>query len=474
MWNEHFTLNIQQLINGLSLGSIYALIALGYTMVFGVLRFINFAHGDLLMVGAFSGILVITGQSGMLSDSLSVELRALVGVLPLWRKWFLMGVGGLLLLDLLLRMARGKRARLILGHPSLLLPLATAGLVLFLPVLGNASFGPADGAPLDSSAAWLAGVLPWLRWCFPVLPIAVLIVDLTKKREANVLPFLRRPAILVPLLALAAAIYLPWLGVLLGGPSTGALPHMGWAIFVLVTAILVCAGCGISIEQLCYRPLRSRPRITVLITAIGVSLLLESLGQFAFGTQPQAFPQVITVEVASCVQHDVVWGGTQVWSKDLILTTGDIMIMSTTVVLLALLVFIVKFTKIGMAMRALAFNPTACSLMGVNVNFVIGFTFGLGSALAGAAGVMTGLVQNADPLLGVNYGLKAFVAAVVGGIGNLPGAVLGGLLIGVLETFVAGSDSLGTYRDAAAFAVLIVILLVRPAGLLGKNVREKV
>ena len=148
--------------------------------------------------------------------------------------------------------------------------------------------------------------------------------------------------------------------------------------------------------------------------------------------------------------------------------------LATTLVLLVLLTFIVMKTKIGMAMRALAFNPTACALMGVNNNLVISFTFGLGSALAGAAGILISVQQpSIDPLMGIVLGLKAFVAAVFGGIGNLGGAVLGGLLLGVVETLVVGYVS-PTYRDAVAFAVLILILLLRPAGLLGKNVREKV
>ncbi len=484
-------LNIQQLINGLSLGSIYALIALGYTMVFGVLRFINFAHGDLMMIGSFTGIIMITGQMGPLSEALSPDMRSLIGVIPGWRQGFLMLVGGLLLLDVLLLLVRGKRARLFLSRPLLLLPLVTAALVLFLPVFGTATFGTADGTPLDPAANFLTWVLPFARWGFLGLVGVIGLTDLIARFGlGKKVLLLGKPLIYRSLILLAAMIYLPWVGLQLFGPTHGQLPHAGWAIFVLLSAMLVCAGFGISIEQLCYRPLRNRPRITVLITAIGVSLLLESLGQFAFGTQPQAFPQVMedrALDLSTPWQPSF-WGHTLFsipfpsWAADhpetkwvgLSVTTGQVTVVATTLVLLALLVFIVKFTKIGMAMRALALNPTACSLMGVNVDFVIAFTFGLGSALAGAAGVLVSSQQNADPLMGIMYGLKAFVAAVVGGIGNLPGAVLGGLLIGVLETFVASSETLGTYRDAAAFAVLIVILLVRPAGLLGKNVREKV
>jgi branched-chain amino acid transport system permease protein len=317
---------IQQLINGLSLGAIYALIALGYTMVFGVLRFINFAHGDVFMIGGYAGWLFFAVP----------EDESKTGV------W----------------------------------------------------------ASLSRSLAGIPNGIPKL-------------------------------------------------------------------LLVLLMAMVLCAALGIIIEKLCYKPLRERPKITVLITAIGVSLFLESFGQYLFGANPRAFPTVI---------EDVAIDLPQSWGTftALTVTTGQVIVLGTTLVLLLVLTLIVLKTKIGMAMRALAFNPTACALMGVNNNFVISFTFGLGSALAGAAGILTSIQQpSIDPLMGIVLGLKAFVAAVFGGIGNLGGAVLGGILLGVVETLVVGYVS-PTYRDAVAFAVLILILLVRPAGLLGKNVREKV
>ena len=317
---------IQQLINGLSLGAIYALIALGYTMVFGVLRFINFAHGDVFMIGGYAGWLFFAVPEDESKTGMWASLsRSLAGIPN--------------------------------GIPKLLL--------------------------------------------------------------------------------------------------------------VLLMAMVLCAALGIIIEKLCYKPLRERPKITVLITAIGVSLFLESFGQYLFGANPRAFPTVI---------EDVAIDLPQSWGTftALTVTTGQVIVLGTTLVLLLVLTLIVLKTKIGMAMRALAFNPTACALMGVNNNFVISFTFGLGSALAGAAGILTSIQQpSIDPLMGIILGLKAFVAAVFGGIGNLGGAVLGGILLGVVETLVVGYVS-PTYRDAVAFAVLILILLVRPAGLLGKNVREKV
>ena len=303
---------LQQLINGLSLGSIYALIALGYTMVYGVLRFINFAHGDVFMIGAFAGLY--------------------------FHKW------------------------------------------------------------------------------------------------------------MKPLLA--------------------GLPELAGALIILVTAMAACCVLGITIELLAYRPLRSRPRLIVLITAIGVSLLLEYAGQLIFGAAPRGFPTLIEQKAVGGL------GGLTVSTKQCI-------VLAVTGVLLVALRFIVLKTKLGMAMRALSFNPTAASLMGVNNSVVISFTFGLGSALAGAGGIFYAMLYAAiDPFMGVLPGIKAFVAAVLGGIGNIPGAALGGLLIGVTETLVvAYSKNIGIppgYRDAVAFVILILILLFKPSGLLGKVEREKV
>lgn len=310
---DHLVEFLQQIINGLAQGSIYALIALGYTMVFGVLRFINFAHGDVFMLGAFGGFYI----------------------------------------------------------------------------------GPAV-------LKFFAGAPPWAA---PVV--------------------------------------------------------------VLLAAMLGCAIIGILIELICYRPLRNCPRLTVLITAIGVSLFLENAGQLIFGADPKAFPEIVTdraLELPASLGP----------LANLTITVGQLIVFGVTIVLLIGLRTIVQHTRTGMAMRALSVNPLAASLMGVNTDVVISFTFGLGSALAGAAGILTSIQQpSIDPLMGINAGLKAFVAAVLGGIGNIPGAALGGLIIGVVEVLVVGYvDS--SYRDPIVFGVLILILLVRPSGLLGKVEREKV
>ncbi len=304
---------LQQLINGLAQGSIYALIAIGYTMVFGVLRFINFAHGDVYMLGAFAGFYTAPKLMGL--------------------------------------------------------------------------FG--------------------------------------------------------------------------GGPSYAG------AALVLVSAMSICAVIGVLIERICYRPLRQHPRLTVLITAIGVSLLLESGGQYVFGADPQAFPEIIA---DAAIEFPASWG---IFST-LTITIGQVLVVGSTLVLLLVLRTVVLHTRTGMAMRALSLNPMAASLMGVNLDAILSFTFAIGSAMAGAAGVLTSIQQpSIDPLMGINAGLKAFVAAVLGGIGNIPGAALGGLLIGLLEALVVGYVN-PTYRDPLVFAVLILVLLIKPSGLLGKPEREKV
>ena len=288
---------LQQLINGLSLGSIYALIALGYTMVYGIIKLINFAHGDIYMLGAFIGFFAVTS----------------------------LGLG------------------------------------------------------------------------------------------------------LVP---------------------------------ALIIAMLSCAIIGVVIERIAYKPLRNATRIAALITAIGVSYFIEAGTQKVIGAGTKVYPELFN-------NQTFMFFGLRVTTKQLI-------IFVITILLMLLLQFIVNKTKIGRAMRAVSVDSTAAQLMGINVNTVISTTFAIGSALAGAAGVLVGVYYNSiDPLMGMIPGVKAFVAAVFGGIGVIPGAMLGGFFIGICETLVAGYG-FSTYKDAIVYIILIVILLIKPVGLLGKNVKEKV
>ncbi|MCB0405340.1 MAG: branched-chain amino acid ABC transporter permease [Bdellovibrionales bacterium] len=295
---------IQNLVNGLAQGSVYALVALGYTMVYGVLQFINFAHAEIFMLGAFGGIFVAG--------------------------WLTNGEGSFLSLVLV-------------------------------------TFG----------------------------------------------------------------------------------------------AMAFCTGVGLAVERIAYRPLRHAPRLNVLITAIGVSLLLQNLGILVFGADPRVFPAVIPTHAL----FD---------SQNLVITNIQVLVIGTSAALMLGLHWLVRHTKLGMAMRAVSFDIETASLMGIPIDRIIAFTFAIGSALAGCAAVLYGLTYpKVDPLMGVIIGLKAFVAAVFGGIGSFVGAALGGLLMGLAETLVVYYVS-SSFRDALAFGLLIVILLVKPTGLFGSMAKEKV
>ena len=228
----------------------------------------------------------------------------------------------------------------------------------------------------------------------------------------------------------------------------------------IILAMLGAAVAGIIIERIAYRPMRAAPRIAILITAIGVSLFLEYAMILLVTPQPRTFPAVF----AATVYH----------VGPLVVNSQQLVILLSAIILMAVLTYIVNQTKAGKAMRAVSFDADAARLMGINIDRVISLTFALGSALAAAGGVLVGVYYNSiDPLMGMMPGIKAFVAAVLGGIGIIPGAMMGGLILGVVEAMVSGFFS-STLRDAAAFGILILILLYKPAGLLGKNVREKV
>jgi branched-chain amino acid transport system permease protein len=229
---------------------------------------------------------------------------------------------------------------------------------------------------------------------------------------------------------------------------------------IMLLSMLVCGAFGYLNERIAYRPLRSAPRIASLITAIGVSFFLEYGGQFVFGPDPKFFPTLVPKRIYN-------FAG---------ITTTDyqLIVLGVALFFMGLLQYIVYGTKFGRAMRAVSFHYETASLMGIPTDRIISTTFVIGSMLAAVAGILFGLsYPKIDPLMGIMPGLKAFVAAVLGGIGNVPGAVVGGLIIGVVEAFVGGS-SFSNYRDAIAFVILIAILLFRPSGLFGKYEPEKV
>ena len=293
---------LQQLINGLSLGSIYALIALGYTMVYGIVKLINFAHGDILMVGAYTAFFVLSA----------------IGAGP-------------------------------------------------------------------------AGML-----------------------------------------------------------------------IAFVVSMLVCASFGLTIERFAYRPLRTSPRLNSLITAIAVSLILQNGARVLpfIGPNPRSFPRP-TVNIIRVFD-------------DLTISNIQIIVIILSAVLMAALNYIVNHTKRGKAMQAVSFDLQAASLMGISPNKTIAFTFALGSVLAAAGGVLFAVAYpRLEPMMGMMPGLKAFVAAVLGGIGSIPGAMLGGVILGITETFTRGFIS-SQFADAITFSILIIVLLFKPTGILGKKIRVKV
>ena len=253
-----------------------------------------------------------------------------------------------------------------------------------------------------------------------------------------------------------------------------------WQAFLgMLIAMVVCGLLGFLIERLAYRPLRKSPKLSALITAIGVSLLIEYLAQIQwsihgvsfFGPDPVRYQPILNSGKSIPIFQSAL--GISVVPKDLL-------VLATTTATLILLYLLVKHTRIGKAMRAVSMNEDAARLMGINIDRVISFTFILGSMLAAIGGCLWGLNRNqCTPLMGLIPGLKAFVAAVIGGIGNIPGAAVGGLILGLVETFTASlqyhnAAVLSPYKDAIAFVILILVLLIKPEGLFGKAVPEKV
>jgi len=346
----------QDFLNALTLGSLYALIALGYTMVYGIIRLINFAHGDIFMLGSYLAF-----------------------------------------------------------YAMALTPMHWAAALLVTILLGGT-----------------------------VLLVIRALFNLEEPKKT----------ITLALLLFAGTFFLL------------AFRHMGW-IEALLLSMLATGVAGVLLEAVAYRPLRGAPRESMLITAIAASFFLENLGQLLFGPRVRGFnaETILNKPLSFSIGHDTVY-----------FTGILVMVPLITALLLFVLNTFVSRTKLGKAMRATAQDAEVAQMMGVNVNQVIALTFFIGSILAAAAGVMYSIrFGQIHPLMGLMPGIKAFTAAVIGGIGSLPGAVLGGLLLGMIEIYaVSLFPTLSAYRDVFAFVLLILIMLFRPSGLVGEDLTEKV
>jgi branched-chain amino acid transport system permease protein len=250
-------------------------------------------------------------------------------------------------------------------------------------------------------------------------------------------------------------------GIYAAGWMVGVNPPALLLILVMIACMIICTAIGLIIERVAYRPLRGAPRLNVLITAIGVSLFLENLGLVVFSSDPRVFPALIPTEKL-------------LEAHGLSLTNIQVIVLIVSAILMVALHWIVNHTKMGTAMRALSFDIEIANLMGIPTDRIVAFTFVIGCSLAGCAAVLYGLsYPKVEPFMGVIIGIKAFVAAVFGGIGNIVGAAVGGIALGLAEAFVS-YYGFSSFRDAIAFALLILILLFRPAGLFGVVRREKV
>ncbi len=217
---------------------------------------------------------------------------------------------------------------------------------------------------------------------------------------------------------------------------------------------------GILIAKLAYSPVFKAPRINLFLSAIGVAIFLENFAMLIWGPETQSFPTVIVNKAYNFLGFRI--------------NTLQLIILGSTIVLVGILTYVVQYTKVGRAMRCVSQDMDVSKLMGINTNRIVYFTFAIGSGLGAAAGTLVGMYYKAVyPMMGFVPGLKAFIAAVIGGIGSIPGAMLGGLIMGVSESLGAAYISSG-YRDAIAFIILIIILLVKPEGLLGKGIKEKI
>lgn len=427
---------IQQLLNGLTVGGIYALIALGYTMVYGIIKLINFAHGDIFMIGAFAGFFAITLITDIVIGTFAASaLGAVVSeyklIIAIVSSIIFCGLLGLFVERVAYRPLREGSPKTIIG--------SAVGLafIIFIAVFGKGEF------QIDTALLFLVilGMLSILSFAY--IRYAGNNIKSLSKENIN------QKIIVYSVLYLVAFIILAYLA---------------W-YFDMTTMVFVSFGFILLVYWLVVSRVKStnaggNSRINALISAIGMSMILSNMVMLLRGTSDQPYRMGFFTGTINIGSFSV--------------SSLQIFIIVFSFILMGILFYIIHKTKFGLSMRAVSHNLNAARLMGINPDKVIAMTFVIGSALAGVAGVLVGTYyQSVSPNIGMMYGLKAFVAAVLGGIGSIPGAVVGGIVLGIAEVIGIAFLS-SSYKDAIAFGILILILIIKPTGIFGKTMKEKV
>ena len=427
---------IQQLLNGLTVGGIYALIALGYTMVYGIIKLINFAHGDIFMIGAFAGFFAIT----LITDLfIGTFVASSIGAVVLEYKLIIAIVSSIIFCGLLgLFVERVAYRPLREGSPKTIIGSALGlAFIILVAVFGKGEF------QMDTALLFLVilGMLSILSFAY--IRYAGNNIKSLSKENINQKIILYSVLYIIAFIILA---YLAW--------------YFDMTTMVFVSFAFVLLVYWLVVSRVKSTNAGGNSRINALISAIGMSMILSNMVMLLRGTSDQPYRMGFFTGTINIGSFSV--------------SSLQIFIIVFSFILMGILFYIIHKTKFGLSMRAVSHNLNAARLMGINPDKVIAMTFVIGSALAGVAGVLVGTYyQSVSPNIGMMYGLKAFVTAVLGGIGSIPGAVVGGIVLGIAE--VVGIAFLSSsYKDAIAFGILILILIIKPTGIFGKTMKEKV
>ena len=427
---------IQQLLNGLTVGGIYALIALGYTMVYGIIKLINFAHGDIFMIGAFAGFFAITLITDLFIGSL---VASSIGAVVSEYKLIIAIISSIIFCGLLgLFVERVAYRPLREGSPKTIIGSAIGlAFIIFVAVFGKGEF------QMDTALLFLVilGMLSILSFAY--IRYAGNNIKSLSKENINQKIIVYSVLYIIAFIILA---YLAW--------------YFDMTTMVFVSFAFVLLIYWLVVSRVKSTNAGGNSRINALISAIGMSMILSNMVMLLRGTSDQPYRMGFFTGTINIGSFSV--------------SSLQIFIIVFSFILMGILFYIIHKTKFGLSMRAVSHNLNAARLMGINPDKVIAMTFVIGSALAGVAGVLVGTYyQSVSPNIGMMYGLKAFVAAVLGGIGSIPGAVVGGIVLGIAE--VVGIAFLSSsYKDAIAFGILILILIIKPTGIFGKTMKEKV